>query len=386
MVSFKHFIFISAFILSIGTACRGEKPVEMVFASPEYGVHTALWWNVTYDRVPDLGYAKEMEFNWVKQNIAWRDVEDQVKGEYNVFRPDRIMDEVEAEGLNMLMRLDRPPWWALPDGQTVENGPPADYQDFGDFCGWMADRFKGRVKAYQVWNEPNLDREWGGQPPSPEDYVQLLKVCYEAIKSADPDAIVISAALSPTGVWTELVMPDDIFLRRMYEAGAADYFDVLGLNAPGHLAPPHVSAEEVAETPEYGGHRTFAFRHVEEMRDIMVEFGDAHKQVAILEMGWVTGDPGHYTEQTIDELHPNYAWYAVDPETQAENLVGAYEYARENWQPWIGLMTTIYISDITWRPETHEQWWWSIVRHDGTKQPAFEALRDMPKEQLPIEE
>lgn len=359
----------------------------MRFASPSYGVHTALWWNITDGHIPELQYAAELGFGWVKQNIAWRDVEDQVKGEYNTYRPDRIVEEAEAEGLNLLVRLDRSPWWATPDGALLENGPPADYQNYGDFCSWMAKRFKGRIKAYQVWNEPNLDREWGGSPPSPEEYTELLKVCYTAIKEADPDAIVVSAGLAPTGLYTELVMPDDVFLRRMYEAGAADYFDVLGLNAPGYNAPPEISAEDVAN-PEngYGGHRTFAFRHVEDMRDIMVEFGDAHKQVAILEMGWVTNDAGHYTDQTLDELHPSYAWYAVDEEKQAEYLAGAYAYARENWQPWIGLMTTIYIADFNWTPETHEQWWWSIVRHDGSRRPAFDALKEMSKEQLPLED
>lgn len=330
---------------------------------------------------------QELGFGWVKQNVAWRDVEDQVKGAHNVFRPDRMIEEIQKEGLNLIIRLDRPPWWALPENYTGENGPPADYQDFGDFCGWMADRYRGQVQAYQVWNEPNLDREWGGQPPSPEQYTELLRVCYTAIKEADPDVIVVSAGLAPTGMYTELVMPDDVFLRRMYEAGAADYFDVLGLNAPGYQAPPHVSPDEAAD-PEngWGGHRTFAFRHVEDMRDIMVEFDDAHKQVAILEMGWVTNDSAEYTEQTIDELHPGYGWYAVDAETQAKYLVEAYTYAQENWQPWIGLMTTIYISDFNWRPETHEQWWWSIILHDGVRRPAFDALKEMPKTQLPVPE
>ena len=69
----------------------------------------------------------------------------------------------------------------------------------------------------------------------------------------------------------------------------------------------------------------------------------------------------------------------MDEATQAEYLVGAYEYAAKHWQPWIGLMTTIYIADWEWTAETHEQWWWSIVLPDGTPRPAYYALRDMPK-------
>jgi len=142
---------------------------------------------------------------------------------------------------------------------------------------------------------------------------------------------------------------------------------VLGVNAPGYKAPPELSPVE-AEAAEYGGGRWFAFRHVEDMRALMVANGDGAKQVAILEMGW-----------TLDEVNPDYAWHAVDEATQAEYLVRAYQYAAENWQPWMGLMVTIYIADWEWTP-ANEQWWWSIVLPDGTPRPAYEALKEMEKE------
>lgn len=209
----------------------------------------------------------------------------------------------------------------------------------------------------------------GEQSPDPAGYTELLRVCYEAIKAADPQAIVISAGLAPTGTTPPLAMPDDQFLQGMYAAGAGRYFDALGLNAPGYKAPPETAPEE-AENPEngFGNGRWFTFRHVEDMRAIMVANGDADKQVVILEMGWTT-----------DLVNPEYAWFAVDEATQADYLVRAYQFARQNWQPWIGLMTTIYIADYTWTPEEHEQWWWAITLPDGTPRPAYNALRDMEK-------
>ncbi len=60
---------------------------------------------------------------------------------------------------------------------------PPILQDFGDFCYALADRYKGKIAAYQVWNEPNLAREWGNQPPNPAQYVELLKVCYQRHQS-----------------------------------------------------------------------------------------------------------------------------------------------------------------------------------------------------------
>jgi hypothetical protein len=268
--------------------------------------------------------------------------------------------------LKLLVRIDRQPFWTQPDDELRENRPPDNLADFGDFCGEMANRYRGRIGAYQIWNEPNLSREWGDQPPDPAEYTELLKVCYEAIKAADPDVIVISAGLAPTGTQLPLAMPDDEFLQGMYDAGAAAYFDVLGLNAPGYKAPPETSPEEAAANPDYGGGRWFAFRHVEDMRQIMVDNGDSDKQVAILEVGWTT-----------DSVNPDYAWHAVSEAEQAEYLVGAYEYAAEHWQPWIGLMVTIYIADYFWTPEENEQWWWAITLPDGSLRPAYTALQEM---------
>lgn len=340
---------------------------ETHFASPDYGVQAFLWWQPDTAE-QDLALVDEMDFNWVKQSFAWRDIESIEKGKYDWWRPDKIVDAAEEAGINLLIRIDRQPFWSQEPGADLkENIPPADFNDFSDFCGVLAERYQGRIDAYQVWNEPNLSREWGDRPPDPAEYTELLKVCYQAIKEADPDAVVISAGLAPTGTGLPLAIPDMEFLQGMYDAGAADYFDVLGLNAPGYKAPPEISPEEGESNPEYGGGRWFVFRHVEDMREIMVANGDEAKQAAILELGWTT-----------DEVHPEYAWHAVTEEEQADYLVRAYSYAAENWRPWMGLMVAIYIADSDWTPE-NEQWWWAITLPDRTPRPAYTALREMEK-------
>ena len=345
----------------------GDEPVVMSFLSPDYGIHAFLWWKPD-TALRDLGLVQEMGFNWVKQKFPWREIEGIEKGQFDWYRTDYIVDEVEKAGLQLLVRLDQQPYWAEPaDNQWQLNGPPGDARDFADFCGAVATRYRGRIGAYQVWNEPNLSREWGNRPPDPAAYTDLLAACYTAIKAADPEAIVISAGLAPTGTDNADAMPDMAFLQGMYDAGAAAYFDVLGVNAPGYKAPPELDPAG-AVAPEYGGGRWFAFRHVEDARALMVANGDGAKQVAILEMGW-----------TLDEVDPDYAWHAVDEATQADYLVRAYQYATDHWQPWIGLMTTIYIADWEWTPE-NEQWWWAIVLPDGTPRQAYYALQAMRKE------
>jgi hypothetical protein len=308
-------------------------------------------------------------FTWVKQHVGWRDVEGAAKGLYDWYYTDRIVADVEELGMNLLFRLDSEPAWAVHSrGTHSHNGPPENPQDFGDFCHVLADRYRGRVAAYQVWNEPNLAREWGAHSPDPVEYVELLRACYNGIKSADPDALVISAGLSPTGNTLPEAIPEDQYLVSMYEAGAAPYFDLLGVHAPGFDYAPEVSPAEVAA--ERDGYRFWCFRHVEDLREIMVHFGDDSKQVAILEMGW-----------TIDQVHPEYAWYAVTEEQQADYMVRAFRYARENWSPWIGVMIVHSIADPTWT-EDDEQYWWAITEPgwpEAPLRPAYEALRDMEK-------
>lgn len=352
--------------------------------SPEYGVNVHMWWDPWAAVRRDWRLIEEAGFTWVKQRLAWQDVEGAGPGRYEWAAVDRIVDEAEQAGVFLLLRVDYPPAWAVPAADTqTDPAMPVSLEAFGGFCATLASRYQGRVRAYQVWNEPNLAREWGGGTPEPAAYVELLKTCYVAIKTVDPEALVISAGLAPTGSGPPEAMPDTDFLTEMYEAGAAPYFDLLGLNAPGYKAPPEIAPEVVA-SPEnsYGGHAFFCFRHVEVMRAIMERYGDGDKQVAILEFGWHTN---------VSPDHPDYAWFAVSPEEQAAYLVRAYDYAREHWSPWIGPMFVWNFPDSKWTPDD-EEFWWAIVEpfwwgQEGDYRewggsgvrPAYEALRQMPR-------
>ena len=192
----------------------------------------------------DMGMIKDAGFGWVKQNIGWRDVEGAGKGQYDWSRVDWIVYECNKLGLDLLVRIDHQPKWA--GGNYPTNGPPDNYADLGDFLYAMASRYKGRIRAYEIWNEPNLAREWGGRAPNAAQYVALLKEAYRYIKQADPNAMVISAGLTPTGTQPPEAVPDDIYLEQMYQAmgeNSDGYFDVLGVHAAGYKAPPEMSPD-----------------------------------------------------------------------------------------------------------------------------------------------
>src|SRR5919206_4527042 len=147
--------------------------------------------------------------------------------------------------------------------------------------------------------------------------------------------------MSPTTTNNAQAIPDLEFIRQMYAAGARGSFDLLGVNASAFKADPCADPAEVASSPELTNNdpsppalkRIYALRHVEDVRQLMVEQGDADKQLAILELGATT------------DIRPTsaYLWFAVDRQGQATKLVGAFQCARQRWQPWMSIMTVIYI-------------------------------------------
>ena len=94
------------------------------------------------------------------------------------------------------------PDWARESGADLtQNGPPANPQDYANFVVALLRRYPGKIHAVEVWNEENLDREWTSTKGlSAANYVELLHTTYQAVKAVDPGVIVISGALSPTGL------------------------------------------------------------------------------------------------------------------------------------------------------------------------------------------
>src|SRR3712207_8711285 len=121
-----------------------------------------LWDNpTTTDR--DLGKLKAAGFGWQKTLFQWREIEP-VKGQFRWAEADRVVRASAQAGVKIIARLDFQPVWARVDG--AHNGPPDNYADFGDFVTALVTRYRegspiGQIHAIEVWNEPNLAREWG---------------------------------------------------------------------------------------------------------------------------------------------------------------------------------------------------------------------------------
>ncbi len=352
--------------------------INEIMSSPDYGVQVFLYWREEVAN-RDLQLVQDAGLRWVKQEIPWREVEGHAKGVWQWEASDRMLNQIEAHNLKVIARLGSQPAWAAPDTALPEITPPDDLQDFYDYVFAVASRYKGRIQAYQIWNEPNLAREWGNQPPNPVEYADMLRVGYQAVKAADPQAIVVSAGLAPTTRDDNHAMPDVHFVQGMYNAGASPWFDALGVHAAGFKSQPEIDPADVAANPTLNNgdsapeelRRVYAFRHVEDVRAIMVRNGDEAKKIVILEFGW-----------TIDPRPESpYFWHAVSPEQQDKYLQRAYAYAETHWQPWIGLMSVIYIANPQWTKDD-EQSYWSVVYPDYPAlrtAPAYYGLLTMPK-------
>lgn len=333
-------------------------------------MHVFLWGN--FDTTArDVKLAREGGFTWVKQRFEWRYIEGNGKGRFEWNEPDRLMKAIDDAGLKVMVRLDNQPSWARADRIFPASGPPDRLSDWVDFITAVATRYKGRVDAYEIWNEPNLASEWGGDPPNAVAYVQLLRASYQAIKQADPQALVVTAGLSPTTDTSDRARSDMTYLREMYAAGAKGAFDLLGVHAAGFKAPPEADPGTVARDASLTNNdpsppdlrRVYAFRHAEDLRGVMVEQGDTDHKVAILEMGW-TSDP---------RANSPYRWHSVTEQEKADFLARGFRYAWANWD-WAAMMSVLYLPDPTWTRD-HEQLYWSITNPDGTPREAYRALQ-----------
>ncbi|RLT32481.1 MAG: hypothetical protein DWI57_18355, partial [Chloroflexi bacterium] len=267
-------------------AAAPASPASGAFAdasmtSPDFGAQAFLWWREEVAH-RDLELMKDSNFRWVKQAFAWETIEGAGKGQYDWSIADRVVQQANESGLKLLARVS-----SDPDKANFWPGhPPGNAAHFADFLFALASRYNcapgavGCIQAYQIWNEPNLAREWGGNRPNPAEYVRFLGQAYAAVKRANVNALVINAGMAPTGDDSAIAMPDDKFYDQMYQAMGGNsngYFDALGVHGAGFAAPPELDPATAAADKKYGGYRFFAFRHVEDIRNIMVRYGDSNK-------------------------------------------------------------------------------------------------------------
>ena len=125
--------------------------------------------------------AANLGVGWIKQQIDWNSIE-YARGLYHWGELDHLVAEAQKYGLKIMFSVARAPGFSRPE-PVEEDGPPSDFSIFRDFMHALSTRYKGRVAAYELWNEPNLKREWRGFDLSAEKFVELIKAGAEGVRA-----------------------------------------------------------------------------------------------------------------------------------------------------------------------------------------------------------
>ncbi|MCY3658620.1 MAG: LysM peptidoglycan-binding domain-containing protein [Caldilineaceae bacterium] len=332
---------------------------------------------------PVLRAINDLGFTWLKQQVRWKDMEPS-RGNRQWVELDDLVDRANRANVHVLFSVVTAPAWAREPGADLSvAGPPLDDQDFANYMGALASRYcNSSVKALEVWNEQNLNYEWGNKPINAAEYVQLLKETSATIRAACPSMLVVSGAPTPTGVRDPAVAIDDLeYLKQMIQLGMLNYVDAVGAHPSGYNVPPHATGQDYCSIIAGTGmtnfdagcnnnnpHRSFSFRSTMEEYRAAVAAVNPNIPIWPTEFGWAVATPPGY---------PHYG-YALDNsyQEQADWTVQAYQMMK-NWG-WVG---PSFLWNLNFRVVAHgtEREQWGIVNTDWSPLPAYQALKALPK-------
>ena len=155
---------------------------------------------------------------------------------------DRMVDSAGRRGLPVLFTFGGTPRWAAPDGRRSaykdsRSSPPDDLKDWDRFVGKVAERYRDRIEAYELWDYPSHRLHWAG---SVTTLAEMVERASGIIRRADPGAVL--ACPSFGRLWTEQGRDR---LREFARTGAYDHCHAAALKLPPRRAtrPPEESIE-----------------------------------------------------------------------------------------------------------------------------------------------
>lgn len=295
-----------------------------------------------------ISLTRELGVDWVKFQFAWALLESS-PGRYTeqYFILADYVKRFHDKGFNVMISVAKAPGWArraTADGVMHEDAPPDNPDDLARFISAVLNHLgrdgAGRpvIAAVEVWNEPNLQREWYGHPLTGEEYMRYFRPAYEAIRAFSPEVTVITAGPAPTGTshWST---DDREWLRGLYAAGLAQYgADVaVGIHPYGWANAPDARC---CANPGRGwdDHRQFFFLDtIEDYRAIMVEAGHDQALLWATEFGWATFDGLRTASNTRPPDPADAPYYSyLDQTAQATYTVRAFQLAQS--RPYMGPM------------------------------------------------
>jgi glycosyl hydrolase family 39 (putative alpha-L-iduronidase) len=205
---------------------------------------------------------------WDSQT-RWPDIEPS-KGDWRFDTLDKDVSMAEQHNTDVLLTLGVTPQWASahPDVKSGWQQPgltsePLDLKDWRAFVQQVATRYKGRIHAYEIWNEPNLKQYWVGNM---DQMIDLVREAHDVVKGIDPTAIIVSPAAT-TGAGMGWL---DDFLRK----GGGRYVDVIGYHFYVYPQPPEAMVDLI-----------------QRVKQTLANDGAADKPIWNTEIGWAGPKP-----------------------------------------------------------------------------------------------
>jgi hypothetical protein len=307
---------------------------------------------------------KSLGITWIRVDISWDEIQPSGPQAYSWANTDAIIQAANARKISVLPVLAYTPQWARSPGcGGAEKCAPANPQDFARFASQAVTRYSPQgVHAWEVWNEPNIEKFW--QPtPNAASYTKLLLASYASIKRADPTAVVVSGGLSPAEDAGPNIAPRT-YLNAMYKAGAKGAFDVFGMHPYSYPAP--------ASTQYSWSAWSQMFENSPSVRSIMDANGDTAKAIWVTEYGAPTNGPGFGASITTYRVNQDAGH--VDEDLQSYILQSAVTSLVQ--RDWSGVFFWYSYQDLGTDPDDNENFF-GIIRADGTLKKSYSVLKQI---------
>ena len=313
-----------ASVAVVNTAAIMPTNVTVGLADPMLGFLSDADLNRQLDLMVSIGVTS------LRIDVPWVAVQPTRFGGYDWSKADRVINAAAARGIGVLGILGQPPAWAVASGTPELSGRPASATAFAQYARAVATRYRGKISAYEIWNEPNM-LSFYKPHPDPVGYTALLRAAYPAIKAADRNAIVVGGVLA-AAVDTSYSVDPVTFVQRMYAAGAKPYFDALSYHPYQHGLKFSEGGPWV-DAPLNQGLR---------IRQLMIDYGDAGKKIWASEYGVPTALQDEATQaafiadlistwRTVDFTGPMFVYTMRDKLTGSTDPEDTFGIFRSDW-------------------------------------------------------
>jgi len=229
-----------------------------------------------------------LNMGWVKLQASWEALQPngpEVTSQLLTLQSH--INLLDSNGYKVLITVAKAPAWAR--DTDVEDGPPTNLDDLNNFINTLLQLSGPQIDAIEIWNEPNLLREWNtsGYAFTGSGYMALFDSAYQTIRAYSNDIVIVSAGLAPTGD-SSVSVQDRKYLRQMYNAGLANYQNVvLGVHPYGWANSPDTICCASASSNWDDQPQFFFLNTIATYKAIADSYGHA-TELWITEFGWTT--------------------------------------------------------------------------------------------------